>query len=152
MNNFSKYSHMRDKPRVTCPHPHLKCCLRCGSCACVFTTDDEENDEDERVVIDTFNSNSNPNFLPTLKMLANKYDATTSSITTTHLYGSRLHPRYTSRNPSTDCVNSKRNDKNHVFVSVKHKKAQDKIKNEFLLFFKRLLQHIAIKVVQLGTV
>ncbi len=83
----------------SCPHPHLKCCLRCGTCDCVFLNEDTSSYykcREYKWFDDKGGDEANRN---AIRILANKYQA--SSHTTTHLYGSKLHPRYTSSTASS---------------------------------------------------
>lgn len=87
----------------SCPHPHVtKCCLRCGTCDCVFLNEETSSSSyyksREYNWLDGNDGGGEAN-RNALRILANKYQA--SSHTTTHLYGSKLHPRYTSSTASS---------------------------------------------------
>ena len=99
-SNTSPTSYRRGETnRKSCPHPHLKCCLRCGICDCAFNNyqegeyEEEENEEVEENL--EVYKRYNDEYRNALRILANKYEQT-SMTTTTHLYGAKLHPRYTS--------------------------------------------------------
>ena len=84
----------------SCPHPHVtKCCLRCGTCDCVFLNEDTSSSYYKSREYNWLDGNGGEANRNAFRILANKYQA--SSHTTTHLYGSKLHPRYTSSTASS---------------------------------------------------